>query len=46
MGHRGAAAIEPENTLLSIKKAMDIGVDGIGSNNPGILVDYFGRSGI
>ena len=29
MGHRGAAAIEPENTLLSIKKAMDIGVDAV-----------------
>jgi len=29
IGHRGAAALEPENTLLSIKRAMDIGVDAI-----------------
>ena len=29
MGHRGAAALEPENTLLSIKKAMEIGVDAV-----------------
>jgi len=29
MGHRGAAALEPENTLLSIKKAIEIGVDAV-----------------
>jgi glycerophosphoryl diester phosphodiesterase len=29
MGHRGAAALEPENTLLSVSKAMEIGVDAV-----------------
>lgn len=29
MGHRGAKALEPENTLLSIKRAMEIGVDAV-----------------
>jgi glycerophosphoryl diester phosphodiesterase len=29
MGHRGAAALEPENTLLSIARAMEIGVDAV-----------------
>lgn len=29
IGHRGAAAIEPENTLLSIERALDIGVDAV-----------------
>jgi glycerophosphoryl diester phosphodiesterase len=29
IGHRGAAALEPENTLLSIERAMDIGVDAV-----------------
>jgi glycerophosphoryl diester phosphodiesterase len=29
IGHRGAAALEPENTSLSIKRAMDIGVDAV-----------------
>lgn len=29
IGHRGAAGIEPENTLRSIKKAIDLGVDRI-----------------
>jgi glycerophosphoryl diester phosphodiesterase len=29
MGHRGAAAVEPENTLLSIGRAMEIGVDAV-----------------
>jgi glycerophosphoryl diester phosphodiesterase len=29
IGHRGTAALEPENTLLSIKRAMDIGVDAV-----------------
>lgn len=28
-GHRGAMAYEPENTLRSFKKAIDLGVDGI-----------------
>lgn len=28
-GHRGAAALEPENTLLSMQKAIDLGVDQI-----------------
>ena len=28
-GHRGAAKLEPENTCLSIKKAIDLGVDQI-----------------
>lgn len=29
MGHRGAAAVEPENTLLSIASAIDIGADAV-----------------
>lgn len=29
IGHRGAKGYEPENTLLSFQKAIDIGVDGI-----------------
>lgn len=29
MGHRGAKALEPENTRLSIKRAMEIGVDAV-----------------
>jgi glycerophosphoryl diester phosphodiesterase len=29
MGHRGAAGIEPENTLRSFRKAVDLGVDWI-----------------
>lgn len=29
MGHRGAAALEPENTLLSIMRAMKLGVDAV-----------------
>lgn len=29
MGHRGAAALEPENTLVSIARAMEIGVDAV-----------------
>ena len=29
MGHRGAAALEPENTLLSIGRAIEIGVDAV-----------------
>ncbi len=29
MGHRGAKALEPENTLLSIKRAIEIGVDAV-----------------
>lgn len=28
-GHRGAAGLEPENTLISIEKAIKLGVDGI-----------------
>ncbi|MDO9463432.1 MAG: glycerophosphodiester phosphodiesterase family protein, partial [Deltaproteobacteria bacterium] len=28
-GHRGAKALEPENTLLSIRRAMEIGVDAV-----------------
>lgn len=28
-GHRGAAKLEPENTLLSMQKALDLGVDQI-----------------
>ena len=28
-GHRGAAALEPENTLLSMQKAIDLSVDQI-----------------
>lgn len=28
-GHRGAAALEPENTRLSIQKAIDLGVDQV-----------------
>jgi glycerophosphoryl diester phosphodiesterase len=29
MGHRGAAALEPENTIRSIGRAMEIGVDAV-----------------
>jgi glycerophosphoryl diester phosphodiesterase len=29
MGHRGAAALEPENTLRSIERAVEIGVDAV-----------------
>ena len=29
IGHRGAMGYEPENTLLSIRKALELGVDGI-----------------
>jgi glycerophosphoryl diester phosphodiesterase len=29
MGHRGAAALEPENTIRSIARAMEIGVDAV-----------------
>ena len=29
IGHRGAKGYEPENTLLSFKKAIDLCVDGI-----------------
>lgn len=29
MGHRGAAALEPENTLLSVERAIGIGVDAV-----------------
>lgn len=29
IGHRGAKGYEPENTLLSFQKAIDLGVDGI-----------------
>lgn len=29
IGHRGAMGHEPENTLLSIRKALDLGVDGV-----------------
>ena len=29
MGHRGAAAVAPENTLLSVAKAIEIGVDAV-----------------
>ena len=29
IGHRGAKGLEPENTLLSFQKAIEIGVDGI-----------------
>jgi len=29
MGHRGAKALEPENTLLSIRRAIEIGVDAV-----------------
>jgi len=29
MGHRGAAALEPENTLLAIGRAIEIGVNAV-----------------
>lgn len=29
MGHRGAAALEPENTLLSINRALEIGANAV-----------------
>lgn len=29
IGHRGARGYEPENTLISFQKALDLGVDGI-----------------
>ena len=28
-GHRGAAGHEPENTLRSVRRALDLGADGI-----------------
>ena len=28
-GHRGACALYPENTMLSFKKAVEMGVDGL-----------------
>jgi len=28
-GHRGAAALEPENTIRSVRKALDLGVDQV-----------------
>jgi len=28
-GHRGAAALEPENTIKSVRKALDLGVDQV-----------------
>jgi glycerophosphoryl diester phosphodiesterase len=27
VGHRGAAALEPENTLASLRRAVELGVD-------------------
>ena len=29
IGHRGTAALEPENTLLSVSRALEIGVDAV-----------------
>lgn len=29
IGHRGAKSLEPENTLLSVRRAMEIGVDAV-----------------
>ena len=29
IGHRGAMGHAPENTVLSIQKALDLGIDGI-----------------
>ncbi|MEN8136693.1 MAG: glycerophosphodiester phosphodiesterase, partial [Thermodesulfobacteriota bacterium] len=29
IGHRGAMGYEPENTLASFRKALELGVDGI-----------------
>ena len=29
VGHRGARAYEPENTLCSFKKAVELGVDAV-----------------
>jgi glycerophosphoryl diester phosphodiesterase len=29
IGHRGAAGLEPENTLLSVRRALEIGVAGV-----------------
>ena len=29
IGHRGAKGLEPENTLRSVRKALDLGVDGV-----------------
>lgn len=29
IGHRGAKSLEPENTLRSIRRALDLGVDGV-----------------
>ncbi|MFH1850392.1 MAG: glycerophosphodiester phosphodiesterase family protein [archaeon] len=29
IGHRGAAGLEPENTLVSIQRAIDLGVDAV-----------------
>ena len=29
IGHRGACGHAPENTIISIRKALEIGVDGV-----------------
>jgi glycerophosphoryl diester phosphodiesterase len=29
IGHRGAAGLEPENTLRSVRRALDLGADGV-----------------
>jgi len=37
VGHRGARAYEPENTIRSFKRAVEMGVDGIATDKPDIL---------
>lgn len=29
VGHRGAAGLEPENTIVSFKRALELGVDNV-----------------
>lgn len=42
IGHCGAAFLEPENTIRGFRKAIEIGVDMIGSNRPDLLVKVLG----
>ena len=40
IGHRGAMGHAPENTVLSIQKALDLGVDGIALDSREKLAIY------
>ena len=43
VGHRGAAGIEPENTLRSFRNAIDLAVDLICTDRPDVLIQTLGR---